>query len=272
MILIKVLSILFLVFTIIKSNNFTTGETLLMQEYQSPELEKSQAHSESKCELLDTELLPMCRHVMYKFNFKYEKIQFPNIMGHRSQKEASEYAKSYLPVIEEYNSNSWTMRRFLCAIFAPPCIDNSTLIKPCLELCEEAKYHFSYILNGDNYRFRPEMNCNSYPSSMLTDVICLIDNNNPRKYENLKKLNTFTGFERPVLNLLEKLLKINSLNLKTNEAIVEKLSILEKISLNQKSPIEKLDTGNRTQIGRSKRHANKRPTNNNYRHKRLRYF
>ena len=76
--------------------------------------------------------LPLCQGLV-----PYPLSQFPNILGHKTEKEA---ARSLVPYLALLNDNvcGEHLRRFLCLLLAPQCIGTEDPLAPCRSVCLSA--------------------------------------------------------------------------------------------------------------------------------------
>ncbi|CAF1004098.1 unnamed protein product [Adineta steineri] len=88
---------------------------------------------------------------------------FPNLLGHTRAEEADYELALYVPL---FNINcSKSLKYFLCSVFTPICSPLPTLsaVKPCRNLCEEARRGCESIMKQFGYSWSSQLRCSQYP-------------------------------------------------------------------------------------------------------------
>jgi frizzled protein 1/7 len=121
----------------------------------------------TKCEPLNTNLLNMCT------NIPYNQTRYPNFMKQKNQQEAANDVIYFLPLVRI--NCSPVLKLFLCTLYAPPCIENyTTVVKPCRELCEQARSGCNAIVKSFNVEWPDYFNCQKFPSFSGSEA-CIMD-------------------------------------------------------------------------------------------------
>jgi hypothetical protein len=112
---------------------------------------------QGKCEDMQTDMLNICT------NIAYNQTYYPNVLKHQSQIEALRELTMYQPLIRINCSPQ--IKLFLCSLYAPPCIRNYTqsIVKPCRELCEQARSGCELIMKSFKYEWAEDLNCARFP-------------------------------------------------------------------------------------------------------------
>jgi len=111
---------------------------------------------QGKCEPLNTDLIQICK------NIGYNQTRFPNFMKQRTQQEAASDANLYMTLIKM--NCSPTLKMFLCSIYAPPCVTDYTLVRPCREMCEKVRLGCESLMKTIAYGWPPYFDCFRFPS------------------------------------------------------------------------------------------------------------
>jgi hypothetical protein len=151
-------------------------KAFLIQFINANEFKLSNSHefltsgmSSSKCEPLDTDLMPLCKDIAYN------ETRFPNFMKQKSQQEAAAETAIYLPLIRI--NCSPVLKLFLCSLYAPPCVKNySSTLKPCREMCEKARMGCEDIMKRYTFEWPDYLECSRFPSFNGPEA-CVTDEN-----------------------------------------------------------------------------------------------
>jgi hypothetical protein len=113
---------------------------------------------QGKCEALRKDVSDICN------NIAYNQTYYPNILKHKTQAEAAKELGLYQPLIKINCSPQ--IKLFLCSLYAPPCIQNYTqaILKPCREVCEQARSGCEGIMKSFKYEWAEDLNCAKFPS------------------------------------------------------------------------------------------------------------
>ncbi|CAF0982860.1 unnamed protein product [Adineta ricciae] len=89
---------------------------------------------------------------------------FPNLLGHTRAEEADYDMAFFLPL---FNVNcSKSLKYFICSVYTPICAPLPTLsaLKPCRNLCEEARRGCESIMKQFGYSWPQALRCPQYPT------------------------------------------------------------------------------------------------------------
>ncbi|KAJ8394891.1 hypothetical protein AAFF_G00042460 [Aldrovandia affinis] len=90
----------------------------------------------------------------------YGAMRIPNLLGHESMGEAVQQSASWLPLLaRECHPDA---RVFLCALFAPICLDR--FISPCRSLCESVRDSCAPIMSCYGYPWPAILSCDQFPA------------------------------------------------------------------------------------------------------------
>ena len=133
-----------------------------------------------KCETLDVKLLNMCSNVPYNLT------RYPNFMKQKTQQEAANDAILYLPLVR-FNCSP-VLKLFLCSLYAPPCTENYTnVVKPCRELCEQARSGCEPIIKSFQLEWPEYLNCQRFPSFYSSEA-CIMDKEQKQAIQSIPTL------------------------------------------------------------------------------------
>ncbi|XP_019596611.2 atrial natriuretic peptide-converting enzyme isoform X1 [Rhinolophus sinicus] len=120
----------------------------------------------SQCEPITLELC---------MNLPYNHTNYPNYLGHRTQKEASiSWESSLFPALVQTNCYKYLMF-FACTILVPKCdVNTSQRIPPCRALCEHAKEHCESVLGIVGLQWPEDTYCNQFPEENSDNQTCLM--------------------------------------------------------------------------------------------------
>ncbi|XP_075399700.1 atrial natriuretic peptide-converting enzyme [Tenrec ecaudatus] len=120
----------------------------------------------SQCEPITLELC---------MNLPYNQTQFPNYLGHRTQKEASaSWESSLFPALVPTNCYKYLMF-FACTILVPKCdMKTSRRIPPCRALCEHCKERCEPVLGIVGLQWPEDTDCSQFPEENSDNHTCLM--------------------------------------------------------------------------------------------------
>ncbi|XP_019480160.1 PREDICTED: atrial natriuretic peptide-converting enzyme isoform X3 [Hipposideros armiger] len=120
----------------------------------------------SQCEPITLELC---------MNLPYNHTNYPNYLGHRTQKEASiSWESSLFPALVQTNCYKYLMF-FACTILVPKCdVNTSQRIPPCRALCEHSKEHCESVLGIVGLQWPEDTYCNQFPEENSDNQTCLM--------------------------------------------------------------------------------------------------
>nr|XP_058155038.1 atrial natriuretic peptide-converting enzyme isoform X2 [Dasypus novemcinctus] len=120
----------------------------------------------SQCEPITLELC---------MNLPYNHTNYPNYLGHRTQKEASiSWESSLFPALVQTNCYRYLMF-FACTILVPKCdVNTSQRIPPCRSLCEQSKEHCESVLGIVGLQWPEDTDCNQFPEESSDNQTCLM--------------------------------------------------------------------------------------------------
>ncbi|XP_078302268.1 atrial natriuretic peptide-converting enzyme isoform X1 [Panthera onca] len=120
----------------------------------------------SQCEPITLELC---------MNLPYNHTNYPNYLGHRTQKEASiSWESSLFPALVQTNCYKYLMF-FACTILVPKCdVNTSQRIPPCRALCEHSKEHCESVLGIVGLQWPEDTDCNQFPEENSDNQTCLM--------------------------------------------------------------------------------------------------
>uniref|UniRef100_A0A8C6BP39 Atrial natriuretic peptide-converting enzyme n=1 Tax=Monodon monoceros TaxID=40151 RepID=A0A8C6BP39_MONMO len=120
----------------------------------------------SQCEPITLELC---------MNLPYNHTNYPNYLGHRTQKEASiSWESSLFPALVQTNCYKYLMF-FACTILVPKCDKNtSQRIPPCRALCEHSKERCESVLGIVGLQWPEDTDCNQFPEENSDSQTCLM--------------------------------------------------------------------------------------------------
>ncbi|KAI4572412.1 hypothetical protein MJT46_005480, partial [Ovis ammon polii x Ovis aries] len=122
--------------------------------------------SDGQCEPITLELC---------LNLPYNHTNFPNYLGHRTQKEASiSWESSLFPALVQTNCYKYLMF-FACTILVPKCDeDTHQRIPPCRALCEHSKERCESVLGIVGLQWPEDTDCNQFPEENADNQTCLM--------------------------------------------------------------------------------------------------
>jgi len=93
---------------------------------------------QARCERIS---IPLCSDIVYNYT------RMPNLLGHVTQQEATLEVHEFVPLV--HVGCSRLLKFFLCALYAPMCIELAEevlVILPCRSMCEEVNLDLSLIM------------------------------------------------------------------------------------------------------------------------------
>uniref|UniRef100_A0A452T3Z5 Corin, serine peptidase n=1 Tax=Ursus maritimus TaxID=29073 RepID=A0A452T3Z5_URSMA len=120
----------------------------------------------SQCEPITLELC---------MNLPYNHTNYPNYLGHRTQKEASiSWESSLFPALVQTNCYKYLMF-FACTILVPKCdVNTSQRIPPCRALCQHSKEHCESVLGIVGLQWPEDTDCSQFPEENSDNQTCLM--------------------------------------------------------------------------------------------------
>ncbi|XP_062865204.1 secreted frizzled-related protein 2 [Trichomycterus rosablanca] len=100
--------------------------------------------------------LRLCRGI------EYERMRLPNLLGHETLSEVTQQAAAWVPLVQK-RCHADT-RRFLCALFAPVCLEDvHEPIRPCRALCEGVKSACAPVMAAFGFPWPDMLECARFP-------------------------------------------------------------------------------------------------------------
>ncbi|KAI7804952.1 putative frizzled-3-like [Triplophysa rosa] len=109
-------------------------------------------HSMFTCESID---LRMCQDLPYNTTF------MPNLLNHYDQQTAALAMEPFHPMVNLQCSPD--LRPFLCALYAPVCMEYGRVSLPCRGLCIRAKRDCQKLMDMFDVTWPEEMECSRFP-------------------------------------------------------------------------------------------------------------
>ncbi|XP_064631316.1 uncharacterized protein LOC135489750 [Lineus longissimus] len=109
------------------------------------------------CERIE---VPLCDDIGYNYT------RFPNLLNHAKQDDASIAVHTFSPLVQYGCSPD--LRKFLCSLYVPKCIDGEALLPPSRQLCLSAKAGCERILNRFGYEWPSSLACDTFPDDQAT--------------------------------------------------------------------------------------------------------
>ncbi|XP_006894225.1 PREDICTED: atrial natriuretic peptide-converting enzyme [Elephantulus edwardii] len=125
--------------------------------------------SPSNCSQCEPITLELCMNLPYNYT------NYPNYLGHRTQKEASiSWESSLFPALVQTNCYKYLMF-FACTILVPKCDVNTTQrIPPCRALCQHSKERCESVLGIVGLQWPEDTDCNQFPEENSDNQTCLM--------------------------------------------------------------------------------------------------
>ena len=92
-------------------------------------------------------------------NIGYTKMRLPNLLDHDTTHEASDQARSFLPLLNVHCHPDTQL--FLCSLFAPVCLDRP--IYPCRSLCNKVRAGCLPTMTSHGYPWPKMLQCDKFP-------------------------------------------------------------------------------------------------------------
>ncbi|KAG7214249.1 hypothetical protein INR49_023225 [Caranx melampygus] len=106
--------------------------------------------SPSTCEAIT---VPICK------DLPYTDTVMPNVLGHKTQREAALEAQSYSPLVN-FQCSPY-MKSFLCSVYTPECVRGRAR-PPCRKLCEQARSGCESVLNEFGFPWPEALRCDKF--------------------------------------------------------------------------------------------------------------
>uniref|UniRef100_A0A672S7Q4 Frizzled-3 n=1 Tax=Sinocyclocheilus grahami TaxID=75366 RepID=A0A672S7Q4_SINGR len=110
------------------------------------------SHSMFTCESIG---LRMCQDLPYNTTF------MPNLLNHYDQQTAALAMEPFHPMVNLQCSPD--LRTFLCALYAPVCMEYGRVSLPCRSLCTHAKRDCQKLMDMFGVTWPEEMECSRFP-------------------------------------------------------------------------------------------------------------
>ena len=104
---------------------------VLLLSLCSPPFTIAFREKDGRCERIT---IPMCA------DMRYNLTRMPNLVGHRTQKDAAAQVQEFIPLVQLGCSR--LLKFFLCSLYAPMCteqVDETLVIPACRSMCLEVK-------------------------------------------------------------------------------------------------------------------------------------
>nr|XP_027793443.1 atrial natriuretic peptide-converting enzyme [Marmota flaviventris] len=123
----------------------------------------------SNCSQCEPITLELC------MNLPYNHTNYPNYLGHQTQKEASiSWESSLFPALVQTNCYKYLMF-FACTILVPKCdVNTGQRIPPCRVLCEHSKERCESVLGIVGLQWPEDTDCNQFPEENADNQTCLM--------------------------------------------------------------------------------------------------
>ncbi|XP_053110342.1 atrial natriuretic peptide-converting enzyme isoform X2 [Hemicordylus capensis] len=125
-------------------------------------------NSRTNCSQCEPITLELCMNLPYNFT------NYPNYLGHRTQKEASiSWESSLFPALVQTNCYKYLMF-FACTILVPKCdLQTNQRIPPCRALCEQSKERCESVLGIVGLQWPEDTDCSQFPEGNSDNQTCL---------------------------------------------------------------------------------------------------
>uniref|UniRef100_A0A8D1ZI17 Atrial natriuretic peptide-converting enzyme n=1 Tax=Sus scrofa TaxID=9823 RepID=A0A8D1ZI17_PIG len=126
-------------------------------------------NSPNNCSQCEPITLELCMNLPYNYT------NYPNYLGHRTQKEASiSWESSLFPALVQTNCYKYLMF-FACTILVPKCDEiTSQRIPPCRALCEHSKDRCESVLGIVGLQWPEDTDCSQFPEENSDNQTCLM--------------------------------------------------------------------------------------------------
>ncbi|XP_031435567.1 frizzled-3b isoform X2 [Clupea harengus] len=115
-------------------------------------MDSAQSHSAFTCEPIG---LRMCQGLAYNTTF------MPNLLNHYDQQTAALAMETFHPMVNLQCSAE--LRPFLCALYAPVCMEYGRVSLPCRSLCVRAKRDCQKLMDMFGVTWPDDMDCSRFP-------------------------------------------------------------------------------------------------------------
>uniref|UniRef100_A0A8B9L2K3 Frizzled-3 n=1 Tax=Astyanax mexicanus TaxID=7994 RepID=A0A8B9L2K3_ASTMX len=132
------------IFWLLVSSLFVSSSAILMDSVVS--------HSTFTCEPIG---LRMCQDLPYNSTF------MPNLLNHYDQQTAALAMEPFHPMVNLQCSSD--LRPFLCALYAPVCMEYGRVSLPCRSLCLHSKRDCQNLMDMFGLTWPEEMECSRFP-------------------------------------------------------------------------------------------------------------
>ncbi|KAL7862137.1 hypothetical protein SRHO_G00135780 [Serrasalmus rhombeus] len=133
-----------LFWVLLVSSLFVSNSAILMDSVGS--------HSTFTCEPIG---LRMCQDLPYNSTF------MPNLLNHYDQQTAALAMEPFHPMVNLQCSTD--LRPFLCALYAPVCMEYGRVSLPCRSLCIHSKRDCQQLMDMFGVSWPEEMECSRFP-------------------------------------------------------------------------------------------------------------
>nr|XP_042706287.1 atrial natriuretic peptide-converting enzyme isoform X11 [Chrysemys picta bellii] len=125
-------------------------------------------NSQTNCSQCEPITLELCMNLPYNYT------NYPNYLGHRTQKEASiSWESSLFPALVQTNCYKYLMF-FACTILVPKCDPQTNQrIPPCRTLCEHSKERCESVLGIVGLQWPEDTDCTQFPEENSDNRTCL---------------------------------------------------------------------------------------------------
>ncbi|XP_075786589.1 atrial natriuretic peptide-converting enzyme isoform X3 [Pelodiscus sinensis] len=125
-------------------------------------------NSQTNCSQCEPITLELCMNLPYNYT------NYPNYLGHRTQKEASiSWESSLFPALVQTNCYKYLMF-FACTILVPKCDPQTNQrIPPCRVLCEHSKERCESVLGIVGLQWPEDTDCIQFPDENSDNRTCL---------------------------------------------------------------------------------------------------
>ncbi|KAJ7988953.1 hypothetical protein DPEC_G00314530 [Dallia pectoralis] len=124
----------------------------LCPPYLSIHAERAESHATFTCEPIG---LRMCQGLPYNATF------MPNLLNHYDQQTAALAMEPFHPMVNLQCSED--LRMFLCALYAPVCMEYGRVSMPCRALCHRAKRDCHKLMEMFGVTWPDEIECSRFP-------------------------------------------------------------------------------------------------------------
>lgn len=142
---------------------------------------RNQLDNPSQCQPLNTDIIELCQGIAYN------ETRFPNFLKQKTQQDASAETSLYLPLVKI--NCSPVLKLFICTVYAPPCVpDYQTMLKPCRELCQQAKQGCESTMQRlVGFDWPEYIDCWRFPSFHDSEACVTDEKSKPQQQNKLNK-------------------------------------------------------------------------------------